>query len=315
MERLKKGINPYHDISNILTLKQFKTEQGVLIFSEPRSGSTWLMEILGKMIGDAVVNWEPFHPGRGVVPKYLEWSFRPHFKDKNEFEQHYELINKILSLSVFTPWTTQKIDPLKAAKANLVITKFVRANLILPWITDRFNLKYKPIYLVRHPISTCLSQLKTFKNLKLAFNRPTLINHEIFNEHIEFLKKLETELEYRIALWCIIHNKVIEGKVNLKNISLVYYEDLLKNPRTEINKLIENSGLDKLITSNIDMVNFKLPSSTVYMNDLEANVSKQINKHLEFIDKETKERIQGVLDYFSINIYNAYSPNPIKHGS
>ena len=55
---------------------KFKAEEGIVIFSEARGGSTWLMEILNN-IPNTVVDWEPLHVNNGVVPVDFRWVGTP----------------------------------------------------------------------------------------------------------------------------------------------------------------------------------------------------------------------------------------------
>lgn len=45
-------------------------------------------------------------------------------------------------------------------RAERLVVKLCRANGALPWLTEAFDFRYAPIYLVRHPFAVAASQVK-----------------------------------------------------------------------------------------------------------------------------------------------------------
>ena len=81
-QKFKKKIK-FFFFKIILSSKNFNVENSIIIFSEARGGSTWLMEILST-IPKTAINWEPLHVKNGVVPKKLNWGWRPYIhKESN----------------------------------------------------------------------------------------------------------------------------------------------------------------------------------------------------------------------------------------
>lgn len=67
----------------ILKFRRFSASESLLLFCEARGGSTWLMEVLEKIL-PVCVNWEPLHPTNGVVPSELNLGRRPYIQwDEN----------------------------------------------------------------------------------------------------------------------------------------------------------------------------------------------------------------------------------------
>lgn len=60
----------YSIILNGLKRKSFRSENALFIFSDPRGGSTWLMELLEQTPGAASI-FEPFHPNLGSLDPNL----------------------------------------------------------------------------------------------------------------------------------------------------------------------------------------------------------------------------------------------------
>ena len=203
-----------------------------------------------------------------------------------------------------------------------MVTKLVLGNQLLPWIAATFNdqLNYKPIYLLRHPVAVCMSQLNTIAKIKPAqqflflqadkrFKIFDTLNNERFIEYEKYLRTLETKIEIQVALWCI-NNKNLINKVKPQWI-MVYYEDLLLNPEIEFKLLIKKIGLNDMV-ENVHNVNFRNPSSTVYNSKFSQNPDEQLSKFLKIFTKEQLHKLQKVLDHFEIKTYTAFSPYPVK---
>ena len=124
-------------LEEILNTKTFKIDDSIIICSETRSGSTWLMEMLA-CIPDTMINWEPLHPEFGVIPSELKWGDRPFIPQDNTNPLFIELMSQLLTLELFSPWTLKYNRINNALGATKVLTKFVRANLLLPWIVKNY---------------------------------------------------------------------------------------------------------------------------------------------------------------------------------
>lgn len=140
----------------ILRIKPFHISENIVIFSEGRGGSTWLMEILAKSTG-ACINWEPLHPDKGVVPKEYQFGNIPFISESDNTQSYKRLFSKIHRYKTHTPWSRRYLSLRSLVKSRHVLVKYIRANLLIPYLTQNFNFKYRPIFLVRHPIDICLS--------------------------------------------------------------------------------------------------------------------------------------------------------------
>jgi hypothetical protein len=297
----------------LLKLKRFQPENSILIFSEARGGSTWMMEIINK-IPNTIINWEPLHVEKGVVPKDFNWGWRPFIHKDDTNTNFYKLLKDILCYKVYTDWTAHYLKKLtikEMLKSKIVITKFVRANLLLPYLVNNFNLKYKPIFLVRHPIDVCISQIKAFKIDNNDVENYS-INNERFIENKEYIYSLDSKLEKKIAIWCLNNCHVLKDFETLNKVILVFYSDLLINPVEETSKIFKKLNIldGNEIEAVLDLIDFKRPSLTDFKNDLINESKKQLNKNFEKLTINEKDKIQLIFNYFGFNLFNAYSPYP-----
>src|SRR5690554_4850501 len=119
-------------IDTTLGLNMFSLKNAIILTSEPRSGSTWFMEVLSDLLG-CVVNWEPLQVDKGVVPEHYKLGNRPLINASDTSESLTSLFEDILTSKKYNVWTTNHIDIKNLTNRKYVLTKFVRANNLLPW--------------------------------------------------------------------------------------------------------------------------------------------------------------------------------------
>jgi hypothetical protein len=319
--KFKKKIR-YVILVLILKLKRFKLKNAIVICSDPRGGSTWLMEIFAEL-PLPVINLEPLHANSGVVPKKFNLGWYPSVSKESSDLQLEQVFFNILTFKVFNKWTTGFVSVKKLIWSKVVVTKFVLVNQMLPWLVTRFGnkLKYKPVYLVRHPIPTCMSQLKTFHGVKekdlfkslkgsVKFVTPSCNFNERFKKHEVYINSLDSKIERHIALWCINNGNLFNHEDSDKWITL-FYEDLVISPLEEVVKLFNKMKIP-FKSERFEKFNFQKPSHSNFNNEYKSNPVLQLESFLAKFSKEELQRLQSVLDYFKIVQYSAFNAYPIK---
>ena len=75
----------------ILKHKRFKLHNAILLFSDPRGGSTWLMEALSQL-PRTIPNREPLQGYNGVVPKEFGFGWYPLIPIENRERKYIDFI-------------------------------------------------------------------------------------------------------------------------------------------------------------------------------------------------------------------------------
>lgn len=295
-------------INYLTEYSKFEAEDNIYLFTDPRSGSTWLMEILNQIPKTATL-WEPFHPNNGTVDQSFNLGWRPFLEKDSKNEELRRHLVDVFSFKKATRWTVSQNRFLEYKRANTLIVKSVRSNALLPWFTNNFKLKYKPIYFLRHPIAQSISHIQAFSDNKDIWAKERNgfkgINESLLKTHESFLRSLNTQIENRMAVWCLTNKTALENK----NVDYfrVYYEDLLLHPENTLTKIFKGLGLPN-IKKNVD---FKKPSwttSKTFQDDAISQLKKWGNK----IDDHGKEKLNRILIYFNLdNIYSAFEYLPI----
>lgn len=182
---------PYRTLSVSLTRLGNLSDvtEAILVSGAPRSGTTWLYEILLALPRYRDV-FEPLNPSwsprwkkicysKFELCRILGPSFRPylHIYEEREDIEVWKYMSDVFRGKVFTvnapPAIAALISRNYSAKTRMhefikmllntsgsSLVKVVRGNRLLPWIVKRFELR--GIYMIiRHPCATILSQLRT----------------------------------------------------------------------------------------------------------------------------------------------------------
>ena len=301
--RLFVNRNKIYLFKIVLPGRGFKTEDSIIISSETRSGSTWLMNLI-YAVPDLVINWEPLHEIKGVVPDKLKWGERPYIPEESDDLQTKQLVDNILSFKLVTKNSVRYCRINSAFKVKKVLTKMVRSNLLLPYIVHNFNLKHKPILLLRHPIAVAKSQLKNIpENQKgeAIYEIPDTLNNDRYKENYEYLNSLKTQLERQVALWCIHSMEIINHKWSGKKWTVVYYEEILLDPITELQRISKEIDLDIPIDESL----FKKPSQSDFFHDYQDDKKKQLSKWMDGLSQKELQSIQKIFDHYNLKNYTA----------
>jgi hypothetical protein len=212
----------------------------VFLFSTPRSGSTWLMELIWSQPGFKYCN-EPLNLQNPVVRRHLgmdEWAdlydegagpalygyFRAicagqlGFLNPNPFRRNYRLITHRIVFKVIQGGENR-----------------------INWFRDTFNGRI--VFLIRHPIAVSLSS-ELFVRLNGFLDSPYA---EHFSQsQLQYARQLlssGTKLELGVLLWCL------QNAVPLRQVSpdwaVVTYEQLILDPYPVIHYLGKKLGLPK----------------------------------------------------------------------
>lgn len=310
-------VDHFDEIIN--TRKQFNISDTILIVGSPRSGTTWLLELLGKIPSYRLI-FEPLNPT--WYPESIRMGFKSRTYrsiDSNWLEGE-EYLKRIFTGKV----TSSKKGPsyINSPKylffsliANKLCIKEVRMNRLLPWIAKRFELK-KIFLIIRHPCAVVSSQLKTgytayhptsppykdiIPSLEDILNEVSEIdglNPNVYNK----LKFLKTPDELLAAAWCL-DNYVPLYKQKQYGWKIVFYEKLYQEQEMELRNIFNVIGFKNIPKSVI--ANLKEPSYVTRKNEWKTIQSKdkQLTKWKESLSEKQISRILKVVSYFDMDFY------------
>lgn len=148
LRQWSRRVAPWYDINNT-----------ILVAGSPRGGSTWLAELIGTLPGYPML-WEPLHIRRNpeAAECGFDWETYLHPDDEDERKLDYllgVLKGAHLSTRLARPSGFRIRD---AVRFRGYVVKFVRGNMILPWLLRRIPLR--TVLIIRHPCAVVLSQMR-----------------------------------------------------------------------------------------------------------------------------------------------------------
>jgi len=295
-----KFLNPY--ILKYLSPRQIDYSKYLIIFGTGRSGTTWLAELINQ-VPNSVLIFEPLHSIQYQKFDESDLNLNEVIDPEEDLQDYYKFFEKIFSLKYFRKWETKFIQPKKLFKVDYYIFKFIRANLLINWLSNNFPLK-KPVFIIRHPCAVVSSRM----NLKWIPNKTKRDKfNKKFPQFTEISSNLTTELELTSLSWCM--NNYVPLFYNRDNSFIVVsYEGLIINPEKELKRIFELWGMD--YPNNI-LYSHTIPSKTFNMNQHQRYVDKNeinSNKLLQRWKNElTKSQINTVLEIVSKSGMDFYS--------
>jgi hypothetical protein len=204
----------------------------------PRSGTTWLAELLTAGTGFCALI-EPLH--LTAVPEAYRAGFnwRTLVAPGTRWPQGEAYLQDVFSGRVLTPFTTSGTRFRELVRRTGWLVKFVRANRMLPWLVERFPLRGF-ILLVRHPFAVVASQLRDPR-----FVAPMDLSSP---EHRQFLeayphftataKECRSPVECFALQWCMDQHVPIASPYRDRWLT-VRYEDLVGHGEQELERVFD----------------------------------------------------------------------------
>jgi len=297
----------YRVINEIALSKEFLLEETIVVTGSPRTGTTWLMQLLGT-VPDYITIFEPFHKIWFPEASKLDYFSRKYLPKNSKSSEFSEYLGKVFTGKIrsrkprFDPNYDSIIDRLKGKK---LVVKFVSANRLIPWMATRFLLK-KILVIRRAPHSTIASQIKTGFNGLIHDIDPLLLKKEIINEMdgieeldpeiIQELSKIENTEGMLAAIWAV--DDLIVKDYQHERILHVNYEKLLTDGETQLKKIL--GELNKL--NSFSRVSRMLEKPSLVTRKSGQNgvndPEKQLNKWKKQLSKEQIKNIDAILNIF-----------------
>ncbi len=275
-----------------LLSKRFNSKKVYIISSSPRSGSTWLGDLCLSVMPNACTLFEPLQLNHVPQAKDAGFEWRT-FKEPEEiWKEGVQFLNQVFSGQIVNKWTSREIRFKDALNAKSLIVKFVRANRLLPWICNNFDIP-PPILLLRHPCAVIASQLQSddWKNSKRP-EIPTYLNS--FPAFKRIIQNTTTVEENLACLWALDQLPALLYK-NPHPWLIVTYEELFKDSLSTLKKIMNAWEIE----ADYHSVKAEKPSSVVYSTGISG-----IDGWRKNLSEKQVANILRTVRAFGINFYN-----------
>ncbi|MCK4763597.1 MAG: hypothetical protein KAW12_15460 [Candidatus Aminicenantes bacterium] len=319
-----------------------KTNKAIVINGSARSGTTWLMDILGKNAR----HYSLFEPldSRYKEAQELGLWFRyldPHggFPAEQRFFEtllggNERRLTKIYNVDTrvcnFYFKFREKIVNLGSRRGMTPVIKFVRGHFFLKYLQENFN--PKTIVIFRHPCAALESALRVGfidTNFKLLLGDRS---KKLFKAYPQLVKKVKKSLElldYKnlwfgsvpdrerkgkmlIIRWCLSNwfmlNDILKNGLDA---FVIFYEQLYADPDKEIAALCGRLGMDYSPSMREEAGK---PAASVVKNSPAKEKEKAItpvNRWRTSLSPALHDFCFKIMEIFDIDIYSAeILPNP-----
>lgn len=284
--------------------KQRSWDKNIFLFSTPRSGSTFLMNLFGTQQGIRCIS-EPLNINKEVPPvrkeRYIDSDLSP--TEKKLIKEHLSLI--ITGKKFRISWKDIRYG--KLFHSSRVTLKLTRATHLIEWFLKNFEGHY--IYLIRHPIPTCLSQMRMGLSppIKEYLQSSTFGKKDLIPLTLDLIQKTSGRLEKYVIGWCLDNALPLKKFQTHKRILFLRYEDLVLTPHREISRF----DAMELPAPTAMLKEIQVPSSssqTVNPEKLDAikRGDKEYLIYESWKEKVTRKEIYNVrqiLKNFNVHLY------------
>lgn len=285
-------------------LCNFDPLENLLVCGAPRSGSTWLAELVGTTPRTAIL-FEPLVPTEPTPFRALRFGWNQPIPEDAVWDEAKGAFERMFRGKTISEWNLaySASSFVSFLSAKRMVVKFCHANTLLPWLTRNFAFRYAPVFLLRHPFATVASQLKHggWRRRFKGFRMPDGPFNEHYVQHEAYLSSLQSREEALVARWCLSNLVPLRAAGTGERWLTVYYEHLLRNPEESLRRLFNQWGLPVPdgITSRI-----ATPSTTAIEATFKHSVEEQLGKWQQFFSDSQVKRMMAVLDYFGVAEYN-----------
>jgi hypothetical protein len=145
--------------------------------------------------------WEPLFLDADPELGRIGFTERTYIAPDAERPDMESYLRRVLTGRVLNRWTLGHTNLRQIYRVRRWIVKFVRANMLLPWLIRRFPVR-RPLLIIRHPCAVVASQSRIG-----AWQKATISDcPELFDAfpHLRpICARMKTQVEILAARWCL----------------------------------------------------------------------------------------------------------------
>ena len=280
---------------NTIYKREFDIAKTLVVAGTTRSGSTWLAEIVSAAPGCGQI-FEPLSPTHVYAARKAGVTHNTFMAPSAEWPAGKGFLQQVLSGQLLTPWTTSQIPISKAKEVSCLVVKFVRANMLLGWLSANFPIK-PPALIIRHPCATIASQAKKkWPGTQVNWENPFFSHYPELRERCQSLSRPE---EIRAIQWCMRYYAPL-SLPGVYPFVLLSYEGLVRHGEGELERLYRRWELP-LPTEALAML--RRPSKTVTDESQVVLGKDPLAGWKKHLSKKEMENVLKVVSLFGLDFY------------
>lgn len=288
----------------------------IFLFSSPRSGSTWLMELIYTQPGFRWSN-EPFNIRKDPIREHLNVNDWHELYDEGAEEKIRPYIEKITNGKLGDPRIahTRHFSKDYRYLTHRVVFKILHAGEDrMNWFKETFNGRI--VLLLRHPIPVSVSR-ENYPRLMTFINSD--YRRFFTREQLDEAKKIAAngdKLQQGVLDWCLQNAVPLQHKT--PDWAIVTYEQLVLEPSAVIQHLTEKLDFEhpEYIIKRLEIPSGSTTKSdaqtqSMLQNSQDANTKMWlVEKWRKKVTEEQERQVMSLLELFQIDVYKAGSALP-----
>ena len=296
----------YHRIIKRLIHKRLYFEKNhnlnntIIVAGGGRSGTTWLAEVLAEYFHYRLI-FEPLHPELNYFNPFYNVKYIPPESKNPDFVKRFQ--------NLFSgKLKHQKLDlDNRVFRAGGRVVKFIRANLLLPWINNQFP-EIPIVFILRHPCAVVSSRINrgwTIESFNGYLDNNPLKN-QYLKQHMDIIENADSAVERQACNWCI-ENLIPLKAMEDENWIVTTYEDLVFSFEEEIKRIIKyiNPTIPIKEDQIVNYRSFQTPNKSKTLDPLEL-----LNIWKSRLSKMQIKNILDIVKQFSLDY--VYDDNPFS---
>jgi hypothetical protein len=298
---------------NVL-LSQSAAYDTVVISGPPRSGTTWLAELLRELPKDYKLISEPLRLSTSVPARNAGLSWRTHIEPTGQRSEVKEYLEDVLHgrVGLGPAWHFRSERPsqklLEHVTCQKLIVKFCRANRMLHWIGREFEVR-GTVMIIRHPCATISSMLRMGRSWQPDYSPkrphsthfPDPIPTKIKNQYRHLLEGRSLWVEHLAIRWCLdYYFPFYEHSSGNYPWILTAYERLLTKGEEELERIVDALGgsVTEAMRSRLG-----IPADHASQSLDTTATHKQLAKWRQRLSTEQIDAILRIVDAFDMGFY------------
>lgn len=278
----------------------YELSKTLVIAGSPRSGTTWLAELVC-MIPDSALLFEPLNLHRVSLARLAGFNWRTYVDQNEKWAKGEEFLETVLRGKLLNAWTTSHIPLKRSLCVRRWVVKFVRANMMLRWLGDRFPIP-APLFIIRHPCATVASQLQ--QKWSKPMGAPQVPKFmAAYPQFTEVLEKLHEPEEFLAVRWCIENYAPLAG-AHPHPFQIVSYEGLVRDGRKELQRIFETWNIELPKQTLTQLEN---PSMTTKKRSLQLRGVDRLESWKRVLSADQIDRILRIVKAFGLDFYGEAS--------
>lgn len=284
----------------------------IVLAGAPRSGTTWLAELLRELPGYKFLN-EPLllRNNEEAIKTGFRWRTQLHpNEDAKEKKAFFEdvLSGQVSHGPLWHYGSENSVSKLvEHATHRRLVVKFCRAGRLLHWLNQNYDVR-GTVLIIRHPCAVVASQLDHggWQPDKVVHDLDSdaalgEIPSDIHDQFADILSSLETRIDIMTAVWCLdYYIPLIKYADHGHPWTLVSYENMVLDGYAEMERVFDCLG------ANVpETLREKLGTASAYASDNLSVTDKyrQISKWKKQLSTEQISRVLELVKAFELDFY------------